>query len=92
MSLVSQVHTHLPDSGDKQWVRGQLLITTQDAAFIPLKSSSIQHISVSKGMHPDDACSLLRLLSGVNDSKLESEIVQSLDYQPLALASAATYV
>ena len=43
-------------------------------------------------MHPGDACSLLTLLSGVNDGEMEDEIAQALDYQPLALASASIYV
>ena len=77
---VSRVHVHLPDPGNEQWVRGQLLITTQDTASIPLTSSSIQHISVSEGMHPDDASSLLRLLSGVTDSEMEKQIAKALDY------------
>ena len=89
---VSQIHGHLPDAGDEQWVRGQLLITTQDAVSIPLTNSAIQHVSVSKGMHPDDARSLLTLLSGVNDGEMEDEVAQALDYQPLALASASLYV
>ena len=92
VTSVSRVYVHLPDPGNEQWVRGQLLITTQDTASIPLTSSSIQHISVSEGMHPDDASSLLRLLSGVTDSEMEKQIAKALDYQPLALASAATYV
>ena len=92
VTSVSRVHVHLPDPGNEEWVRGQLLITTQDTASIPLTSSSIQHISVSEGMHPDDASSLLRLLSGVTDSEMEKQIAKALDYQPLALASAATYV
>ena len=92
VTSVSRVHVHLPDPGNEQCVRGQLLITTQDTASIPLTSSSIQHISVSEGMHPDDASSLLRFLSGVTDSEMEKQIAKALDYQPLALASAATYV
>ena len=89
---VSQIHGHLPDAGDEQWVRGQLLITTQDAVSIPLNNSAIQHVTVSKGMHPHDARSLLTLLSGVKDGEMEDEIAEALDYQPLALASAAIYV
>ena len=89
---VSQIHGNLPDAGDEQWVRGQLLITTQDAFSIPLTNSEIQHVSVSKGMHRDDARSLLTLLSGVNDREMEDEVAQALDYQPLALASASIYV
>ncbi|RMX44002.1 hypothetical protein pdam_00023376 [Pocillopora damicornis] len=89
---VSQIHGHLPDAGDEQWARGQLLITTQDAVSISLTNSAIQHVSVSEGMHPGDACSLLTLLSGVNDGEMEDEIAQALDYQPLALASVSIYV
>ena len=89
---VSQIHGHLPDAGDEQWVRGQLLITTQDAVSIPLTNFAIQHVSVSEGMRPDDARSLLTLLSGVNDGEMEDEIAQALDYQPLALASVSIYV
>ncbi|CAH3153272.1 unnamed protein product, partial [Pocillopora meandrina] len=89
---VSQIHGHVPDAGDEEWVRGQLLITTQDAFSIPLTNSEIQHVSVSEGMHPDDARSLLTILSGVNDGEMEDEVAQALDYQPLALASASIYV
>ncbi|KAL9967481.1 hypothetical protein ACROYT_G025708 [Oculina patagonica] len=88
---VSGIHVHLPEAGHEQWSRGQLLITTQDTASIPLTSSFIQHISVKKGMEPDDAISLLATLSGIDDSDM-GKVAQALDYQPLALASAATYV
>ena len=92
VTSISRVHGHLPEPGNEQWARGQLLITTQDTASIPLASSFIQHISVSKGMEPRDASCLLANLSGVTDSGMEEEVAQALDYQPLALASAATYV
>lgn len=72
--------------------RGQLLITTQDTTYIPLTGSSIQHVSVSEGMLPNHASSSLRLLSGVINDETGKEIARSLDYQPLALASAAIYV
>ena len=89
---VSQIHGHLPDARDELWVRGQLLITTQDAVSIPLKNSAIQHVSVSKGMHPDDARSLLTLLSEVSDGEMEDEVARALEHQPLTLASASIYV
>ena len=68
------------------WAQGQLLITTQDTTSIPLQSAINKHISVSKGMKPADARSLLVNLSGVADSELGTIIAQKLDYQPLALA------
>ena len=74
------------------WARGQLLITTQDRTSIPLQSAINKHISVSKGMEPADALSLLVILSGIADSELGTIIAQKLDYQPLALASAAVFV
>ncbi|KAL9967483.1 hypothetical protein ACROYT_G025710 [Oculina patagonica] len=89
---ISQTLVHLPERGNEQWARGQLLITTQDTASIPLTSSFIRHISVKKGMEPDDAISFLVLLSGIDDSDTVKVVAQALDYQPLALASAATYV
>ena len=92
VTSVSSVHVHLPDSGNEAWGKGQLLITTQDTASIPLPSSCINHIPVSKGMDHDDAISLLSMLSGLPNSEQENEVAQALDYQPLALASAATFV
>ena len=92
VTSVSSMHVHLPDSGNEAWGKGQLLITTQDTASIPLPSSCINHIPVSKGMDHDDAISLLSMLSGLHNSEQENEVAQVLDYQPLALASAATFV
>ena len=89
---VSGIHSYLPDAGNKQWARGQMIITTQDTMTIPLTSSRIQHISVSKGMDLEDARFLLKQVSGVTDSEMEEVVAQVLDYQPLAMASAATYV
>ena len=89
---MSHLDGNLPDPGNGQCVKGQLLITTQDTASIPPSGSFIQHISVSKGMEPHEAGSLLEMLSGFTDRKMEKEVAEVLDYQPLALASAATYV
>ena len=89
---ILNVHAHLPEPGSEQWSKGQLLITTQDTASIPLTGSFLQHISVSNGMEPQDASSLLSMLAGFTDIEMEKEVAQALDNQPLALASAAMYV
>ena len=89
---LSEMHVHLPQQGHGQWGRGYLLITTQDSTCIPLTSTSIRHISVSEGMQSQEACSLLALISGISDSEIGELVARELDYQPLALASAATYV
>ncbi|XP_073227844.1 uncharacterized protein [Porites lutea] len=92
VTTMSSVLVHLPQFNSKAWERGHLLITTQDTASIPSKSSFVNHISVSQGMEPDDARSLLSELSGIPDSELVGTVAQRLDYQPLALAGAAVFV
>ena len=92
VTSASRVHAYFLESGNEQWLRGQIVITTQDAASIPSTDSFINHISVSKGMEPGEACSLLAMLSGVVDRHAEKAVAQKLDHQPLALASAATFV
>ena len=92
VSTMSSVHVHLPQAGIHTWARGQMLITTQDIRSIPPKGSFVNHISASKGMEPDDACSLLAKLSGIKDSEIVRKVAQKLDYQPLALAGAAVFV
>ena len=92
VTSMSHLDGNLPDSGNGQWAKGQLLITTQDTASIPPSGLFIQHIPVSRGIEPHEAGCLLEMLSGFNDPKMEKEVSRVLDYQPLALASAATYV
>ena len=88
---ISKINAYLPASGNEKWARGQLLITTQDTAHIPSVSSFVNHVSVSKGMEANDAVHLLKKVSGCSGYERE-EVAQRLDYQPLALAKAATYV
>ena len=92
VSTMSSMHVHLPQAGIHTWARGQMLITTQDIRSIPPKGSFVNHISASKGMEPDDACSLLAKLSGIKDGEIVRIVAQKLDYQPLALAGAAVFV
>ena len=89
---IPEVHGHLPDTGDSHWSKGQLLITSQDTTSIPPDSSFIKQISVSKGMAPSDATSLLTTISGIADDETAKKVASALDYQLLALASAATFV
>ena len=82
----------LPERGNEQWGKGQLLITTQDCTCMPPDSSFTSHISISKGMEPADAICLLTELSGITDNDMGENVAHALDYQPLALASAGVYV
>ena len=76
VTTLSSVRVHLPQSGNEAWARGQLLITTQDTTSIPLESSLVNHVSVSKGMEPDDASCLLAKLSGITDGELGAGVAQ----------------
>ncbi|XP_073259131.1 uncharacterized protein [Porites lutea] len=89
---MASVQDLLPQFTTNAWDRGQLLITAQETMSIPSKGSFVNHISISKGMEPNDARSLLSKLSGIPDSELVGTVAQRLDYQPLALAGAAVFV
>ena len=88
---ISKIHAYLPESGNEQWARGQLLITTQDSASVPPMSPCVNHVSVRKGMEPHDAVYLLEKVSGISGLETE-EVARRLDYQPLSLVEAAAYV
>ncbi|XP_044175402.1 uncharacterized protein LOC122958548 [Acropora millepora] len=89
---IPEMYAHLPDTGNSHWSKGQLLITSQDTTSIPSDNSFIKQMSVSKGMAPSDATSLLATISGIADDETAKKVAHALDYQPLALASAATFV
>ena len=89
---LARIGQFLPERGNEQWGKGQLLITTQDCSCIPPDSSFTSHISISKGMEPADAICLLTELSGITDNDMGENVAHALDYQPLALASAGVYV
>ncbi|XP_068736191.1 uncharacterized protein [Montipora capricornis] len=89
---LNEISHHLPQTGNSSWCKGQVLITCQDTAAIPSETCAINHISVSEGMMLSDALTLLASLSGIAANDAGKEVAQALDYQPLALASAATFV
>ena len=89
---IPEMNAHLPDTGNSCWNKGQLLITSQDTSSIPPDNSFIKHMSISKGMAPSEAISLLATISGIADDETAKKVAHALDYQPLALASAATFV
>ncbi|PFX21312.1 Nephrocystin-3 [Stylophora pistillata] len=89
---VSERTELLPQSGNKRWSQGQLLITTQDTLSIPPTCSFISHFSISLGMKPIEAWHFLAKIAGFADQEMEDEVAKALDYQPLALASAGTYI
>ena len=92
VTSVSSTNGFLPELGNDQWGKGQLLITTHDSLCFPSDSPLISHVSISQGMPPDDATCFLCVASGISDQEMEEKIAKKLGYQPLALASAATYI
>ena len=89
---ITSTHGLLPEPGNKQWGRGQLLMTTQDSLHIPPSSSLTSHVSIKKGMEPNDASRFLAMVSGITDHDMEDKVTKSLDYQPLPIASAGAYI
>ncbi|XP_067053047.1 uncharacterized protein [Acropora muricata] len=89
---IHEIHAHLPHTANNHWSKGQLLITSQDTTSIPSDNSFIKQMSISEGMTPSDATSLLAVISGIADGETAKKVAHALDYQPLALASAATFV
>ena len=73
---------------------GQLLVTTQESTYLPFGDPSCKMISLSEGMQVKHAMNLLRSISHLSsgDDEEERAVLDALDYQPLAIASAALYV
>ena len=82
----------LPQTGNKEWGHGQVLITTQDSTTIPHNAPHTYHESLSKGMRLDEAVELLEKVSQIPDREQAENVAELLDFQPLALAAAAFYV
>ena len=82
----------LPQTGNKEWGHGQVLITTQDSTTISHNAPHTYHESLSKGMRLDEAVELLEKVSQISDREQAENVAELLDFQPLALAAAAFYV
>ena len=90
---VNKLSSFLPQLEDEDWRGGQVLITTQDMSSVPPNSSLAVHVSISEGMDPAESCEFLTDMSGLVENRdLVGKVAKELDYQPLALASAASYV
>ena len=81
-----------PRPGSKEWGSGRVLVTTQDNNLVPAFHQFAQKLSLSKGMVEEDALALLKEISNVEVDGYAEEIIEELQYLPLALACCATYV
>ena len=86
------VYDYLPQTASEELGRGQVLITTQDTSAIPANAPHTYHESLSVGMTPKDAEELLKQVSEMSNNEGAQTVAQALEYQPLALAAAASYV
>ena len=73
---------------------GQVLVTTQDSIYVPFSDPFCEEVFLSAGMQTNDALHLLRSICEFSseDEEDEHSVLKALDYQPLAIASAALYV
>ena len=86
------VNEYLPQTASEEWGHGQVLITTQDSSTIPTNAPHTYHESLSAGMQPEEAVELLKQVSEVSNNEKAQAVAKELDYQPLSLAAAASYV
>ena len=80
---------------EEEWGNcGQVLVTTQDCIYIPFSDPLCEEVFLSQGMQTNDALHLLRDICefSCEDEEDEHLVLKALDYQPLAIASAALYV
>ena len=89
---LSLVYEYLPQTASEEWGRGQVLITTQDSSAIPTNAPHTYHESLSEGMQAEDAVELLKQVSEISNNEEAQTVAKELDYQPLSLAAAASYV
>lgn len=70
----------------------QVLVTTQDSQSIVLNSYAY-HLSLSAGMKPNDAVKMLTCIFTFSvEKEITLKVAKELDFQPLAMACAATYM
>ena len=81
-----------PRPGVKDWGGGQVLVTTQDNNLVPACHQFAKKFSLNEGMTKEDALALLKDISNVEVDDFAEEIIEELQYLPLALACCATYV
>ena len=90
---LNMIYPLLPQMGDEIWNNGQIMVTIQNTISVPSDSLNTKHISLSGGMNKQECRQLLSLLSDTDaDDPLLDEVAEKLDYQPLAMAAAATYL
>ena len=82
----------LPKPGNEDWGEGKVLVTSQDSDLVPACHENARHYSLKSGMDPSGALDLLSDVSGMSTDEFAVELAKELEFFPLSLACAATYV
>lgn len=82
----------LPKPGSEDWGEGNILVTSQDSDLVPACHEFARHYSLGSGMDKSAALDLLRNVSGISTDEFAVELAEELEFFPLSLACAATYV
>ncbi|XP_031563170.1 uncharacterized protein LOC116298765 [Actinia tenebrosa] len=97
--IIDNVHcleefsSYWPKPGSEEWGCGQIIVTSTDS--IATQTFCYQqsgHVTISRGMQPSEAIELLCGVSGITNKDDALEVAEMLEFQPLALSCAATFV
>ena len=85
-------HEILPQPGCENWGDGKMIITTQNSDLAPVCHQYAKNLSLRCGLDERDAVNLLHEISGVKVDEFAVNLAKELEFLPLSLACAATYV
>lgn len=91
MRYGEELNSVFPRPGDNAWGKGKVLVTSQDNSLVTA-SCPYACMYRMKGMTEDDALDLLQEISGADVDYFAVKVAKELNYFPLSLACAATYV
>lgn len=89
---LEQFSSYWPKPGSEEWGCGKIIITSTDSkATKAFCSKQSGHVTISRGMQPSESIELL-CGAGVANKDFALEVAEMLEFQPLALNCAASFV
>ena len=82
----------LPQPGCENWGEGKIIVTTQNGDLAPACHAYAKAHSLEGGLAVKDAVTVLTEISGVKEDEFTARVAKEVEYFPLSLACAATYV
>lgn len=77
----------IPQPGDCSLGEGYVLVTTQEGKLVEKANDCVGKHNLKDGMSPSDAVELLESTSGLEDSELALDVVETLHRIPLSIAA-----